>query len=128
MKKKKHVLILEDVATYASALLKELKEVECTVVVKTTQTAAKAYLKDADPDLIFCDGEAPDGTFIHAIPKGLWAKVVGISGSRGYNDAMKLKGAAALVPKMGASCGIWAEKAVSQGRRLLAEKRLPDEE
>lgn len=117
--KKKLVLILEDIATYSVALKKLLKQEECAIVVKTTQSDARAYLKEARPDLIFCDGEAPDGTFIHAVPPHLWGKVVAISGSPGYNDLMRIKGAAALVPKMGDRYELWAEKAVAKGKALL---------
>ena len=117
--KKKLVLILEDISTYSLALKKLLRNEECAIVVKTTQSEARAYLKNSQPDLIFCDGEAPDGTFIHAVPPHLWAKVVAISGSPGYNDLMRIKGAAALVPKMGDRYELWAEKAVAKGKSLL---------
>ena len=120
MKKKKLILILEDVSTYSLALKKSLKDEDCTIVVRTTQSSAREFFKESQPDLIFCDGEAPDGTFIHAVPTHLWEKVVAISGSRGYNDAMKQKGAAAMVPKMGAACQMWAEKAVAKGLVLLS--------
>lgn len=120
MNAKKLILILEDAAPYSLALEKLLKDVDCTIIVKTTQTAAKEYLDGSQPDLIFCDGEAPDGTFIHAIPNHLWTKVIGISGSKSYNEAMKQKGANALVPKIGAACEIWAERAVAMAKSLLS--------
>jgi hypothetical protein len=69
--------------------------------------------------LIFCDGEAPDGAFIHAIPHKLWDRVIGISGSRGYNDAMRVRGALALVPKISGNHGLWATRAVAKARALL---------
>jgi CheY-like chemotaxis protein len=119
-RKKKLVLILEDIATYSVALKKVLKGEECAIVVKTTQSEARKYLKTWQPDLIFCDGEAPDGTFIHAVPPHLWTKVVAISGSPGYNDLMRIKGAAALVPKMGDRYELWAAKAVAKGKVLLS--------
>ncbi len=119
MKKKKLVLILEDISTYSLALKKLLKNDEYAIVVKKTQSEARVYLKESQPDLIFCDGEAPDGTFIHAIPTHLWAKVVAISGSPGYNETMRIKGAAALVPKMGDRYELWARKAVAKGKVLL---------
>jgi len=117
--KKKLVLILEDISTYSLALKKLLKDEECAIVIKTTQSEARAFLKESQPDLIFCDGEAPDGTFIHAVPPNLWARVIAISGSPGYNDLMRIKGAAALVPKMGDRYELWAEKAVAKGKALL---------
>ena len=118
--KKKLILILEDISTYSLALKKLLKNEECSIVIKTTQSEARVFLKESQPDLIFCDGEAPDGTFIHAVPPHLWGKVVAISGSPGYNDLMRIKGAAALVPKMGDRYELWAEKAVAKGRALLS--------
>lgn len=120
MSQKKLVLILEDVDSYSFALKKLLDDLACTVVVKTTHSDARKFLKDSKPDLIFCDGEAPDGTFFHAIPNHLWGKVIGISGSRGYNETMKLKGAAALVPKMGSLYDVWAQKAVQRASAFLA--------
>jgi CheY-like chemotaxis protein len=117
--KRKLVLILEDVASYSKALEELLREEDFLIVVKKTQSDARTYLKSSEPDLIFCDGEAPDGAFIHAIPKDLWSRVIGISGSRGYNDNMKQRGAQALVPKMGTQYDIWARKAVAKARLLL---------
>src|SRR5207247_1754794 len=106
-------VILEDVAGYSTALQRLLEEEDCMIVVKKTQSEARSYLKNSEPDLIFCDGEAPDGTFIHAVPKHLWGKVVGISGSPGYNENMKQRGAKLFVPKIGDNYDLWAEKAVT---------------
>ena len=120
MKKKKLVLILEDISTYSLALKKLLRNEEFAIVIKRTQSEARAYFKESQPDLIFCDGEAPDGTFIHAVPAHLWTKVIAISGSPGYNETMRVKGAAALVPKMGDRYELWAERAVAKGKALLS--------
>lgn len=117
---KKVVLILEDVASYSSALERLLRGQDCTIVIKKTQSEARTFLKESEPDLIFCDGEAPDGAFIHAIPRNLWGRVIGISGSRGYNDTMRIRGAVALVPKISGNYDVWAQKAVAKAKRLLS--------
>jgi hypothetical protein len=95
---------------------------DCTIVIKKTQAEARTYFKHSEPDLIFCDGEAPDGAFIHAIPGNLWDRVIGISGSRGYNDTMRVRGAVALVPKISGNHGLWARKAVEKAKLLLQNR------